>query len=172
MELRTVASKALYAGYYIAEMLRLFTTNHDPHPPLYDWALDALGQIDGVGNPALALLGFDIAALRILGHAPSTRNCIDCGQRVARAPRMWFAPIGGGIVCQTCRVRQPTVIPTSPAVIEHLERLLAPHTRLPIQIPASVYREIRGLVSRYIQAILGTTPRMQPFLPARMEPVE
>ncbi|MEL6108300.1 MAG: DNA repair protein RecO [Planctomycetota bacterium] len=162
----------LYAGYYIAEMLRLFTDKHDPHPGLYDLSLDALAQIDGSGNVALALLGFDITALRLLGHAPATRSCVGCGEVVRSAERMFFAPIGGGVVCPRCRSRQEVVTTVRGETIEQLERLLAPHTRIPIAIPSGIYREIRGLVSRYIQAILGSIPRMQSYLPARMEPVE
>ena len=162
----------LYAGYYIAEMLRLLTDNHDPHPGLYDLAISALAQIDGTGNAALALLGFDTAALRLLGHAPSTRACVDCGEPIRATQRIAFAPIAGGVVCGGCRSRQHSVVNVTASTIEHLERLLAPHTRLPVEVPSVVYREMRGLMSRYIQAILGTTPRMQPYLPARMEPVE
>lgn len=162
----------LYAGYYIAEMLRLLTDNHDPHPGLYDLTTSALAQIDGTGNPATALLGFETGALRLLGHAPSTRGCVDCGQGIGNEMRIAFAPIAGGVVCRQCRSRQPSLVTVSRTTIEHLERLLAPHTRLPIDIPSSIYREMRGLISRYMQAILGTTPRMQPYLPARMEPVE
>lgn len=162
----------VYAGYYIAEMLRLLTDNHDPHPGLYDLTLSALGQIDGTGNTALALLGFDTAALRLLGHAPSTDRCVDCGGSIGQTRRVSFAPIAGGVVCPDCRSRQRNIVTTNRSTIEHLERLLAPNTRLPIELPSSVYREMRGLISRYIQALLGSTPRMQPYLPARMEPAE
>ncbi|MEM6366261.1 MAG: DNA repair protein RecO, partial [Planctomycetota bacterium] len=157
----------VYAGYYIAEMLRLLTENHDPHPALYDLALQALGLIDGNGNTALALLGFDTSALRLLGHAPSTRGCVDCGGPVGATRRIGFSPVAGGVVCQPCRSRQASLIMVGRSAIDHLEHLLAPHARLPISIPAEVYGEMRGLVSRYIQTILGTTPRMQPYLPTR-----
>jgi len=162
----------LYAGYYIAEMLRLFTDNHDPHPGLYDLAISALAQIDSNGNTALAVLGFDAGMLRLLGHAPSTRSCVDCGAAVGTAKRLWFAPIAGGVVCDTCRTRQHSVVSVGREAIEHLERLLAPHTRIPIDLPQPLYSSIRGLISRYIQTIVGSSPRMQPFLPARMEPAE
>ena len=162
----------VYAGYHIAEMLRLLTDNHDPHPGLYDLAIAALGQVDGDGNPAATLLGFDAIALRILGHAPATRQCVDCGKPVDRNRRVKFAPIAGGVVCEPCQPKQRVVLGVSGLAIEHLERLLAPHTRLPVTLPANIYGELRGLVSRYIQAILGKTPRMQPFLPVRMEPAE
>ncbi|MCC9598988.1 DNA repair protein RecO [Stieleria sp. JC731] len=162
----------LYAGYYVAEMLRLMTDNHDPHPALYDAAIDALGQIDGTGNSAAALLAFDASALRLLGHAPTTRNCADCGKPVARERRISFAPIAGGVVCMSCRNRQASVIGVAAATIEQLETLLAPHTRSPVSVSTTVYGELRRVLNRYIQAILGTMPRMQHFLPARMEPDE
>ncbi len=162
----------LYAGYYIAEMLRLLTDNHDPHPGLYDLAIAALSQIDGRGNAALAVLGFDAGMLRLLGHAPSTRTCADCGTAVAAAKRLWFAPLAGGVVCEACRTRQQSLMSASREVIDHLERLLAPHSRIPVELPAPIYSPIRGLISRYIQTIVGSSPRMQPFLPARMEPAE
>jgi DNA repair protein RecO (recombination protein O) len=162
----------LNAGYYIAEMLRVLTDNHDPQPALYDTALAALDQIDGPGNPALALLGFDTAALRLLGLTPTTRRCADCGEPVQPAARQWFAPGAGGVVCERCRGRQHAVMRVPGEALAQLERLLAPHTRIPLAIPPDVYPPLRSLVTRYLQTIVGTTLKMQPFLPARMEPAE
>jgi DNA repair protein RecO (recombination protein O) len=176
----------VYAGYYIAEMLRLTTDNHDPHPALFELTLETLGQIDGTGNPALALLRFDVAALRLLGHAPSTRTCVGCGTAVTSAAdpanaaakssnaaaKVAFAVFAGGVVCDACKSKQSPIQWVQRSTLDHLQRLLAPHTRSPIQLPPAAYREMRGLISRYIQAVLGTTPRMQPYLPARMEPDE
>src|SRR5207237_6269964 len=42
---------ALYAGYYVAELLADWTEDYDPHPALFDEALDALRE---VGRPAAA----------------------------------------------------------------------------------------------------------------------
>ncbi|MCG8650182.1 MAG: DNA repair protein RecO, partial [Pirellulales bacterium] len=49
----------LYAGYYIAEMLRQMTDDHDPHPNVYDLALQTLDQIDGTGDVASSVAYFD-----------------------------------------------------------------------------------------------------------------
>ncbi|MEM0927287.1 MAG: DNA repair protein RecO, partial [Planctomycetota bacterium] len=145
----------VYAGYYIAEMLRLLTDNHDPHPGLYDLALQALGLVDGDGNLPLALLGFDVAALRLLGHAPSTRTCVDCGTGVTRETRVSFSPVGGGVVCRQCRSRQVSILTMSSSSVEQLERILAPHCRLPINVDPHNYKELRSALNRYFQALLG-----------------
>src|SRR5262249_41839353 len=36
---------ALYAGYYIAELLSDWTEDYDPHPTLFDEALETLGEL-------------------------------------------------------------------------------------------------------------------------------
>src|SRR5438876_11686416 len=42
---------ALYAGYYVAELLADWTEDYDPHPVLFDEALDALAAL---GSPDVA----------------------------------------------------------------------------------------------------------------------
>ncbi|TWU06046.1 DNA repair protein RecO [Stieleria varia] len=158
----------VYAGYYIAEMLRLLTDDHDPHPDLYDLAINALAQIDGDGNVALAMLGFDIQALRLLGHSPELRRCTDCGDVVARESRMVFALLGGGVVCHRCRAKQNQTVSMRLESIDHLERLQSANVSLPIEVKPQVYGELRAVISRYIQTIVGTMPRMQRFLPTRL----
>src|SRR3984885_9999122 len=37
--------QALYAGYYIAELLGSWTEDYDPHPTLFDEARTALGEL-------------------------------------------------------------------------------------------------------------------------------
>lgn len=157
----------LYAGYYVAEMLRLLTDHHDPHPDLYDLAIDALSQIDGTGNVALTLLGFDIQALRLLGHAPTTKQCCGCGGEIPHDLRIAFAPIGGGVACRSCRSKQHQIISVHRESIQQLERMQTPNSNLPNEISPTIYGELRGIISRYIQTIVGTMPRMQSFLPVR-----
>src|SRR5205814_725443 len=62
---------ALYAGYYVAELLADWTEDYDPHPLLFDEALatlEALGT-GPVGNgPRLAR--FELILLRERGYQP------------------------------------------------------------------------------------------------------
>lgn len=162
----------VYAGYYIAEMLRLLTDDNDPHPNVYDLALQTLDEIDGNGEVASSLAFFDAQALRMLGHAPATARCTECGNAVQRSARIAFALLGGGVVCNQCRGRQKQTVSVRREVIDELERIQSSQTRLPTRIPPHLYGELRGVMNRYIQTMLGRMPRMQSYLPTviRTEP--
>ena len=161
-----------YAGYYVAEMLRRLTDEHDPHADLYDLTIRTLEQIDGTGDVPTSLAYFDMQALRILGHAPGTRDCTVCGGLVDAEPRIAFGLEAGGVLCRGCRGRQRQTVWVRREVMDELRRLQSEDLKLPIEISASIYGELRAIVNRYIQSLLGTVPRMQPFLPTaiRTEP--
>jgi DNA repair protein RecO (recombination protein O) len=169
--------KQLYAGYYVAEMLRLLTDKHDPHPDVYDLAIATIARIDSdqpadTDNVASSLLFFDAQILRCLGHAPSTEKCTNCDRSIRRTRRVIFSLIGGGVVCDDCRSRENHTISVSLSAIDQLTQLQSPDQTLPVKIGSAAYGELRAVMSRYIQAMLGTTPRMQSFLPTviRKEP--
>lgn len=156
----------LNGGYHLAEMLRLLTDEHDPHPEVYDLTIQTLQQIDGTGNVATAILFFDVQVLRMLGHAPGTDRCTDCGGIVATTPRIAFSLTAGGIVCGGCRSRQPQTISVRAEAIEQLRQLGRDGLRLPLTIQSHLYGELRSLMNRYIPTVVGTIPKMQAFLPS------
>ena len=162
----------LYAGYYMAEMLRLLTDNHDPHPDLYDLTINTLAQIDGDGPVASSLAYFDAQALRLLGHAPATDRCTHCGESVEQTTRIMFALIGGGVVCHGCKNRQQQTVSVRRDVIDEFRRLGSETLQLPTHVPPGIYGELRAVMNRYFQTLLDTQPRMQSFLPTaiRTEP--
>ncbi|MBB3206604.1 DNA repair protein RecO (recombination protein O) [Rhodopirellula rubra] len=194
-----------YAGYYVAETLRWWLDDAERHEELFDLTLATLGLIDGEGPVAETLLAYDCQCLRLLGHAPATRGCTACGVKLdspdapaetfkngrpRRKPKVAFSLDGGGIVCETCRPRQSSLVLISAATLECLDGLLqAPEhdadedTRIasmegPIEresvfplrsllprVSETSYPELRGLISRYMQTLLGRSLRMQAFLP-------
>jgi DNA repair protein RecO (recombination protein O) len=155
----------LYGGYYIAEMLRLLTDEHDPHPDVYDLTIHTLQQIDGSGEVASALLYFDAQVLRMLGHAPGTDRCTDCGGEISQQTRTTFGLEAGGVVCRDCRSRQRQTISVRQAVIDEIKRLQAAETTLPTAVQPNVYGELRAVMNRYIQTVVNCVPRMQAYLP-------
>src|SRR5204863_9569444 len=71
---------ALYAAYYIAELLSDWTEDYDPHPLLFDEALAALqdlGAGEGQGKPPTGprLARFEVVLLRDLGYSPTLDIC-------------------------------------------------------------------------------------------------
>ncbi len=159
----------LYGGYYVAEMLRLLTDDHDPHENVYDLTLRTLHQIDGTGNVALALLHFDAQILRMLGHAPGIDRCTDCGGVVSPAPRVTFSLLAGGIVCQKCRSKQQQAISVRPALIDAIGQMQDPHQTHPMDLANDLYRELRMVMNRYIQTVTNKVPRMQSYLPMKLD---
>jgi DNA repair protein RecO (recombination protein O) len=160
----------LYGGYYVAEMLRLMTDDHDPHPEVYDLTIQTLEQIDGDGNVATTLLGFDAQLMRMLGHAPGTDRCTDCGGKLPTAPRVAFSLTSGGLVCNQCRPRQRQTISVTQKVVDQIRRLHDAETRIPTTVPSECYGELRAVMNRYIQTVVGSVPKMQTFLPAATKP--
>src|SRR3954447_20953473 len=68
--------QALYAAYYVAELLADWTEDYDPHPPLFDEALEtlrALGTAGVAAGPRLAR--FEMVLLRELGYGPALERC-------------------------------------------------------------------------------------------------
>src|SRR5947209_10616306 len=92
---------ALYAAYYVAELLADWSGDYDPHPVLFDEALatlQALGDPDYPTGPRLAR--FEFVLLRELGYAPSLDGCAVCAAPLETAGA--FSPAAGGVVCAGC----------------------------------------------------------------------
>lgn len=102
---------ALYAGYYVAELLADGTQDYDPHPVLFDAAIETLRGLgrqpnpptpfpdreggakpapvsppslsgEGFASPASAVLAFELVWLKELGYSPRLDACTGCGADV------------------------------------------------------------------------------------------
>jgi DNA repair protein RecO (recombination protein O) len=77
---------ALYAAYYIAELLSDWTEDYDPHPLLFDEALAALrsfGQAESLAQiTGPRLVRFELVLLRELGYTPALTSCAVCGREM------------------------------------------------------------------------------------------
>ncbi len=183
-----------YAGYYIAETLRWWLDDAERHEAVFDLTLSALALIDGNGPIPETLLAFDCQCLRLLGHAPTTEVCCVCGQKMrhelaSQTGHIAFSVEGGGVVCANCRPRQTSLALLSKPAVGALQELVQPlgnsadsqpssgageqrydfplSSLLP-RVPETSYPELRGLISRYMQTLLGRSLRMQPYLPTTM----
>ncbi len=64
----------------MAELLNELTTEHDPHPELFELAERTLWDLSHAGEePAAIVLRFELGLLRETGHLPALTSCAECG---------------------------------------------------------------------------------------------
>lgn len=138
------------AATYIAELVDTFAPANDPAELLYrllDRTTEAL--LDGA-SPMAVVAYAEIWTLRLGGIFPSIRNCIECGDALARPLR--FDERQQGFVCANCAGRDAYVL--SNDVADALDSLM----RLPVSefhASTEVLLEIRGLAGGVRRNFLG-----------------
>lgn len=154
---------ALYAGYYLAELLGDWTEDYDPHPNLYDEALTtlrALGQPGVLTGPRLA--HFELVLLRELGYAPALDRCADCAGPL---PEVGLAFSGtGGALCPACQGGHRDRRPLSASAHRALVLLNETGDAWQTVQEGRVRAEVRQVLDDYIAYLLGRRPRLQPYL--------
>jgi DNA repair protein RecO (recombination protein O) len=157
---------ALYAGYYVAELLAELTDDNDPHPKLFDAAVVTLRHL---GEPALRcrrLLRFELACLRELGHMPALDACAHCGAAVEAGGSAYaFGLATGGVLCPSCRPGQPHVATLSGTTLGALRVLAAPGAGWRGLDPsAAMLAPVRATLGAVVSHLIGRRPRLLPFL--------
>jgi DNA repair protein RecO (recombination protein O) len=160
---------ALYAGYYIAELLTDLTDYHDPHPRLFDAARITLRHLGDPELRARRILRFELACLRELGFMPALDQCAHCGARVNSEGGVAFALATGGVVCPSCRPGQPHVTTVSRQSLEAIRVLASPGLGWRELAPDGrgwSQGEVRQTVGALVSHVLGHRPRVLPYLGA------
>jgi DNA repair protein RecO (recombination protein O) len=155
---------ALYAGYYVAELLADWTQELDPHPALYEEAIATLGDLGQPGaDNALRVMRFEMVFLDELGYRPALDRCAGC-QGGLQATRLAFCALSGGVLCPGCQKVQREHRPLSAdarTLLLALGELRADWRR---PWPSSVRAEVRQHLGTYLTALRGRPPRLLPYL--------
>ncbi len=161
--------RALYAAYYIAELLSDWTEDYDPHPRLFDEALatlQALGNTqppDPASAPGLRLARFELVMLRELGYSPRLENCAMCGEPVGES-LLTFSPAAGGVLCPSCQARQRDGRRLSREAWEALRALNESEQAWQRAWSPAACSEVRQLLGDYVTYLMGRRPRLLPYL--------
>jgi DNA repair protein RecO (recombination protein O) len=160
---------ALYAAYYIAELLSDWTEDYDPHPNLFEEALATL-QTLGTSLPGheqpvtgLRLARFELVLLRELGYSPVLDACAVCQSPVS-GHGLTFSSAAGGVVCAHCQARSRDRKPLAP---ESWQALRALHESGEVWQQAwspAARKDVRHLLGEYVTYLLGHRPRLLPYL--------
>lgn len=159
---------ALYAGYYVAELLSELTDFHDPHPRLFDAAVVTLRHLGEAHLRAGRLFRFELACLRELGLMPSLDECAGCGEAVAALGDSFaFGLATGGILCPACRPGQPHVATLSGDALAALRALNSPGSGWKhLDLSARLAGTIRTTLGAILSHTIGRRPRLLPYLGA------
>jgi DNA repair protein RecO (recombination protein O) len=155
---------ALYAAYYVAELLSDWTEDFDPHPSLFDEAIETLRSL---ASPEVAtgtrLARFELVLLRELGYSPALAACAGCGEPVS-AHGLAFSPAAGGVLCSACQAKHRDAVPLSPAAWAALGELSENPESGRSPLTEEVRREIRQILNQYVTYLMGRPPRLLPYL--------
>ena len=149
--------RAMYGGYYIAELLGEGTQDYDPHPALFELTLDTLRKLNAGGNVASLIAAYELGWLSELGLRPVLDRCAVCQTDQLPEGPLVFSPIAGGVVCPTCATAQRDRRAMSRETQAVLQELTL--GELPPISP-----EIRQLLGHYVSTVLGKRPRLLSYL--------
>ena len=157
---------ALYAGYYIAELLAELTDFHDPHPRLFDAAMVTLRHLGDSSLRTSRLFRFELACLRELGLMPLLDECTGCGREVvAVGDSFAFGLATGGVLCPDCRPGQPHVATLSGPTLAALRALSSPGPAWKtLAMPPSTTGTIRATLGAVLSHTIGRKPRLLAYL--------
>ncbi len=154
--------QALYAAYYMAELLSDWTEDYDPHPVLYDETLAALAELGG-GNQGMRLARYECVLLAELGYSPHLDACTGCGATPEGAERI-FSALAGGLVCPQCARAQADRRSLSAEAFQALLELSTSADAWRKPWTPAVRSEVRRVLGYYVTSLLGRQPRLLPYL--------
>jgi DNA repair protein RecO (recombination protein O) len=161
--------QALFAGYYVAEILSDGTQDFDPHPELFDAALAVFRRIERDPDWLGAVSQFELVWLRELGYTPRVDGCAGCGAADDLALANGRFAIGldaGGVLCPQCRPSARDAWSLSANAFAAFANMLDGGS-----MPADVRNELRPLVGQMVCRTLGRRPKLLSYVePTRGPP--
>ena len=158
---------ALYAAYYVAELMSEWTEDYDPHPLLFGEMLAALSQFGSPQRENLPvgprLVRFELVFLRELGYSPALDVCAACTKPLSEG-RLAFSVESGGVLCVACQGQQRSCRPLSPAAWRALCEMSNDADAWRGWTDIGVRAEVRQVLGQYVTHRMGRRPRLLPYL--------
>lgn len=156
---------ALYAAYYVAEILDGLTPGTEPHPELFDATVETLRNLAEGRERLIGLVRFQLRLLKSLGYAPNLDECAGCGATVPLTARTAYSVWAGGLVCPQCAAGQRAEI-VQGATIQLLRLLSKDEDAVTerVAIRPRSRAELWHLTSANVNHLLGRRPKTAALL--------
>lgn len=154
---------ALNSAFFAAELISLFTIEHDPHPELYTAALRFISDIQSADEkPRILskLILFELTLLRQTGSEPMLNYCVNCRQPYSRSPqKCFFSSSAGGFICRDCQMNFPDRIEIQRRIADCLA-----DTRTLLTADIATLLMVENLLINHITAMVSRPPKMTKML--------
>jgi DNA repair protein RecO (recombination protein O) len=143
------------------------TQDHDPHPLLFDGALQTLRDLNApLANVPALTMRFELAWLNELGYRPRLDACAVCGavDWLKSAERFVISALAGGLLCPACEAGQRDKRPISAAALMKLREFGQGGPENSGEIAPMLHAELRQLLGQLVSFVLGRRPRLLAYL--------
>lgn len=160
---------ALYAGYYVAEVLDGLTQRDEPHPALYQATVAGLRTLAAGADRLVATCKWILFCVADLGYAPQVDRCVDCQLELESGIRPGFSLRAGGVVCGNCASGWPDVRKIHGETVLAMRQLLTPDLLAPELLPLNkpARTELWNICSANVEHLLQRRPKTTQWLDMR-----
>jgi len=140
---------------YVAELVHQFTADEMENYPLFQLLLETMKRLCQTSDNELVLRYFELHLLNEVGYRPQLQQCVSCGSPLPSVASS-FCPSAGGMLCLSCRQRQPLTYPVSPNGLKVL-RLLQDSdydTAQRLGLNPELSCELEGVIRHYLRYLL------------------
>ena len=110
-------------GSYLLELVDQFTVEAQPVQDIYRLLAAGLDEIEHAAATGTFLRTFELRLLHHSGYEPRLTSCNECQRSVGPADGALFDAARGRIVCATCGVREPSLLPVSGKTLTELDAI-------------------------------------------------
>ncbi|PKM78949.1 MAG: DNA repair protein RecO [Firmicutes bacterium HGW-Firmicutes-13] len=141
-------------GQYFCELVGRLMEENEPNREVYELLLAAFEFLSKEIDADILARSFELKLLRILGYMPHLDGCLACSG-LNSSYRLSYKE--GGILCQSCSIRDPGAFKISLGTLSLLKKLLyADFTRLKVlKVELSQKREIKAINKKFFNHNLG-----------------
>ena len=149
-------------GFYILELIDLFTMENSANCPLFDLLLDTLHRLNKADTDEIILRYFELHLLHYLGYHPQLQRCVSCDSPLKPMVN-FFSASQGGILCPYCGSKELVSRPLSVDALKVLrlwqdcDYATAKRVRLKSELSLELKQVLREYLTYLLQREIKST---------------